>query len=449
MNIEAILSNIPLYTRLDEHLREVIHGASVALMLKVLGAIFHFGFNVLLARLLGAEGTGIYFLALTMTTIATVIGRMGLDNALLRFTAANAAIGKWEAVKGVYQKGMIIAFIASSIIASIMALAAPWLANSIFSKPDLTGPMRLMTLAVIPVVYLMLHAEMLKGLKLIRDSLIVQGVGVPALSFLGLYIFVKFWGLNGAILAYIFSTMIMAIIGFCLWRKAAPQLHNTIGYFKTSDLLQSSMSLFWVAFINLLINWTATFLLGIWGTKVDVGIFGVAYRTAMLTSFILIAVNSIAAPKFAYLYEKRDMKALSSTARNSAKLMTLIASPLLLMFIVASNWIMKIFGPQFSEGATILVILAIGQFVNVLTGSVSCLLIMSGHEHLMRNNVFFVAIMNIMLNFILVPLAGALGAAIATAICISSINLIATYFVWSRLKIWIIPFVYKGVKNKL
>ena len=89
-------------------MQEVVNGASVAFVIKVIGAGLSFGFNVLLARMLGADGAGIYFLALTVTTIATVFGRMGLDNALLRFTAANAAVGDWGAVKGIYRKGMML-----------------------------------------------------------------------------------------------------------------------------------------------------------------------------------------------------------------------------------------------------------------------------------------------------------------------------------------------------
>ncbi|NQU08001.1 MAG: hypothetical protein HQ583_05525, partial [Candidatus Abyssubacteria bacterium] len=49
-----------LRKRLDGHMLEVVNGASVALVLKVLGAGLAFGFNILLARMFGAEGAGIY-----------------------------------------------------------------------------------------------------------------------------------------------------------------------------------------------------------------------------------------------------------------------------------------------------------------------------------------------------------------------------------------------------
>ena len=433
---EFFLSRFPaLRNRLDEHMLEVINGAAVALVLKVLGAGLTFLFNLVLARALGAEGAGLYFLALTVTTIATVFGRMGLDNTLLRFTAANASVNDWSAVKGVYMKGMKLALIASFLSAVIVFVFASVLADKVFQKPELVVPMRWMSLAVVPMTFVILHAQVLKGLKRIRDSFIVFGVGVPAISLVGLLILRESYGVNGAVWAYGIGAILTMLLGVILWHVSTPQLRKASGDFRANDLLQSSIPLFWVASLNMLINWTATFALGIWGTGEDVGIFSMASRTAMLTSLILTSVNSISAPKFAELYKKKEMAALGTTARNTAKLMTLIASPLLLLFLIAPQWVMGMFGDEFQKGGILLSILAIGQFVNVATGSVGYLLMMSGKEKLMRNNVALIAAMSILLNAVLVPIYGALGAVIATAVCLSLQNLIAAHMVSSCLGI--------------
>lgn len=431
-----ILSRFPvLRNRLDEHMLEVINGAAVALVLKVFGAGLTFLFNLVLARTLGAEGVGLYFLALTVTTIATVFGRMGLDNTLLRFTAANVAVDDWAAVKGVYVNGMKLALIASSLSAAVLFVFASVLADKVFQMPELVIPMRWMSLAVVPITFVMLHAQTLKGLKRIRDSFIVFGIGVPAISLIALLLLGGSYGVKGAAWAYTSGAILTALSGVILWHIATPQLRKVSSYFRTSELLKSSMPLFWVASLSMLINWTATFVLGIWGTKEDVGLFSMASRTAMLTSLILTSVNSISAPKFAELYKKKDMAALGATARNTAKLMTFVASPLLLLFLVSPHRVMGMFGEEFQKGGVLLSILAIGQFVNVATGSVGYLLMMSGNEKLMRNNVAFVAVMSVVLNAVLIPLYGAFGAAIATAVCLASQNMIATYVVSSRLGI--------------
>jgi O-antigen/teichoic acid export membrane protein len=433
---------ISFWNRLDHHMREVIEGASVAFVMRLGGAGLAFGFNVLLARMLGAEGAGLYYLALAVTTIATVFGRVGLDNALLRFVAANASVGEWTSVKGVYKKGMKMALGFSALVATVTFAAAPWLAATVFSKPELTVPIRWMSMAVVPMAMVFLHAELLKGLKRIRDSLLVNCVGLHALSLIGLYLMGRAFGVTGAVWAYICATVFMALAGYYLWRSSTPQLRDIEGRFDTRKLLRSAMPLFWVAAMNLVMMWTSTFMLGMWSTSEAVGIFNVAFRTAMLTSFVLVAVNSISAPKFAALYRQGDIEALGSIARNSAKLMTLMASPVLLLFVLAPGWIMGIFGPQFVDGGTVLAIITLGQFVNVATGSVGYLLMMSGHEHLMRNIVAVVAFTCIFLNALLIPHFGVTGGAVATATCLSLQNLLASFYVYKAISIKVIPWPY-------
>ena len=67
----------------DPHMREIARGTLLAFVLKVVGSGLAFAFNVAVARLLGVEGMGLYYLALAVTTIGSVVGRIGLDNTLL------------------------------------------------------------------------------------------------------------------------------------------------------------------------------------------------------------------------------------------------------------------------------------------------------------------------------------------------------------------------------
>lgn len=438
--VEFILYRFPFISRrLDVHMLEIINGAAVAFVLKVLQGGLVFCFNLFLARILGVEGAGLYFLCLTVTTIATVFGRMGLDNALLRFTSENAATADWAAVKGVYQRGIKLALISSFISAVVMFAAAPFLAGTVFRKPDVTGPLKFMALAVVPLSLLILHAQMLQGLKRIRDSLLVNGVGVPALSLMGICFFGKILGVKGVVFSYVVSAVLVALFGIWLWRSAVPQLGNIKEKLAGHELLKSCKTFLWIDVLYMITNWTSILALGVWCTKKDIGLFGIASLAATLTSVILTSVNAIAAPKYATLYVNKQMGALDSTARNSTRLMTLLAGPVLALFLFFPEAVMRMFGAGFVGGGSLLSIMAIGQFVNVATGSVGYLLIMSGNELLMRKNLAFIAVLNIILNVTLVPFAGAMGAAIANAVSLSAMNLIGAYLVWTRMKIWTLP----------
>jgi O-antigen/teichoic acid export membrane protein len=424
----------------DEHMREVVHGASTTIVLKGLSAGLTFGLYVVVGRLLGPDGAGKYFLALTVATVAAVLGRVGLDTTILRFTAANVTTGDWVGVKGVYQKAMLIAAAASGTSALVMALSASWSAR-MFGNGALARPMAVMALSVAPLALLTLHAQGLQGLRRIPEANLVGSVGVPALSLLGVLALAPRWGLIGAAWAYGGATVVTLIIGRWLWRRATPQLTTVTGHIGTHELLDSSVPMFWVSALQLVIAWSSMLALGFWASSAEVGAFGVAHRTATLTSFVLIAVNSIAAPKFAALYKQGDLATLGRIARNSTKLMAIMASPVLAVFLLFPGQVLSVFGPGFSSATTVLCILAVGQFVNVITGSVGYLLSMCGYERLQRNNMAVCAAVCLFLNALLVPRLGAVGAAIATAATLTMQMLIAAAIVWRKLGVITIPFV--------
>lgn len=422
---------------LDIHMREVFRGASIAFVAKGLGAGVEFAFSLWLARMLGADGAGVFFLALSIAAIATVVGRVGLDATLLRYIAAGAGVGDWSMVKGVSRKGMLLAVAAATISSVGMYLFAPTLAETVFHKPELILPLRWMSLSVVPLSLTLLYAQMLRGLRHILASAIVDqhGLCLSLLSLLGLWLLGREWGVEGALWAHLAAAALTLLLAAFMWRALTPQLRTARSSCNLREMLRSCLPLFWVSLINMIITWSGSLALGIWASSADVGVFNVASRTAALTSFILLAVNSIASPKYAALYHKGDMVALSSLARNAAALMTLFAGPVLLFLGLFPQWVMGLFGPQFAPHGRVLVILAAGQFVNTITGSVGQLLLMSGHERPVRNNALFALVLNLVLNGLLTPVYGVVGAAWASAVCLASRNLSAAYLVRKHLGI--------------
>lgn len=434
--IVSVLERFPLVgKRLDAHMQEVVAGASVAFVLKLLAAGFAFGFNVVLARLVGVEGAGVYFLSLMAANIAVVLGLAGLNSVVLRHVAAGVAADNWAEVKGVYTKGMAVSLAASCAAAVVMFATAPLLAEGVFHKPELTGPIRWMSLSVVPVAIFTLQAEALRGLKRIAGSIFVSLLSPSALSIAGVFLLAGAWGVVGAVWAYVAAAVLTAFAGMWLWKRGTAKMDGVKGHFETGRLMESSMPLFWMALMQLVTAWISTFILGVWGTKEEVGIFSVANRTSILIAFVLIVMNTIVAPKFAELYRKGDMQSLGVIARSSVRMMALMATPVFLVFVMAPGWVMGLFGQGFKGGSAALMILSFGQFINVATGSVGLLLIMSGNERAMRNNVIFATAVSLLLNIFLTPVYGVVGAAVATAVSVALINLTAMVLVKRYLSI--------------
>lgn len=420
---------------IDSHTQELVTGAGVAIVVKVLAAGCTFGLNVVLAKLLGASGSGIFYLALTVVVIVAAMGRIGMENALVKFIAANVVAKNTGKVLGVYRKAILYSLCVSLILSILLCFTAPWLSQVILKKPDLTQPLTIMAFAVMPLSLLTLHANALQGLKKIAASISVLTAFVPLLTCFSALLFCSVYGINAVAIGFIVATLITLLLGRIVWVKATAKFSSHTATFDRKQLLACSMPLYGVVMLHLIILWSPLLFLGVWESSESVGIYAAASRTASLTSFGLAAVNSISAPKFAALYQQADMNSLGRVARNSVKITLLFAFPLLLLFVMAPGWVLSIFGEKFTQGAAVLIILAVGQFVNVTTGSVGVLLMMSGNERLMRNNLLFSAIVGILLNLWLIPCFGVIGGAVAAAIVLAMQNLIAFMLVRRNLNI--------------
>lgn len=430
------------------HLRDVLRGASAALALQVVGAAAGFGFNVLLARSLGPRGVGLYYLALTVVGIGTVLGRLGLDNAMLRYVAAGAAKGDWSQVAGVHRKGIYLAALSLTACVIGLLIAAPWIAVGLFKEPLLTEPLRIMALATLPLGLSNLYGESLRGVRRIALATLVQRAGKPLV---GAVLLCGLWWvgvtLTRVALLYVLATAIVFALAVAGWRNSAGPARDLPGEFPTRLLLHTALPLLWVASMNLVMMWTDTVVLGMFCPSAEVGLYGVAARAATLTSFALIAINAIAAPKYAVLHARGEMAPLAHLARRTTVLMIVVTAPLLLLYLAWPGGVLDLFGPEFRQAGEVLMILALGQFVNVSTGSVGYLLMMSGHEKLMRNNIMFAGSLNLVLNFLLVPALGMVGAALGTALSTAMMNIVSTILVYRKLGFLTVPMWRRGFQN--
>lgn len=260
---------------------------------------------------------------------------------------------------------------------------------------------------------------------------LIGNISTPFLVLLGLLAISASTAMDGARI-YLISCALTLLLGYIWWRRAGPYATPRTK-FGASALLRSCMPLWAVMAFSQAVQWSSQLMLGIWGSPADVALFASAMRTAMLTSFVLVAVNSIAAPKFAAMHRKGDMEGLRRSAILSVRMMLVAAVPALIFMLLMPEWLMGLFGAEFQAAAPALMILALGQFVNIATGSVGYLLSMSGHERLLRFNAFIGAGLAVGLGVVLIPSYGLIGAAISTAVSIAVQNLLCAYQVRSVL----------------
>jgi O-antigen/teichoic acid export membrane protein len=437
MILKNFLNKLLKTTEKDKNLIELLKGSLTFLILRISGVFFTYIFIAIISRSYGAKVMGIFALSLTILQISTVVGKVGTDTAVMRFIAEYSTHKTWKNIKKISNKIFVLIIPFSIIISFIIFLKAEWIAKAIFHKEFLSYYFKIVSFAILPNIYLMINTERLRGLKKIIKYSFLKTFAVPFFSFLFIAVSLLFIHKNNLpVLSYVLATLIVTVISMVLWIKEYQKLNNN--QFNINDrttkpnyknLLSLSFPMFFTSSLLLIMGWTDTFMLGIFKELSKIGIYRVALRLATFTSIGLLAVNSILGPKITEHWEKKELKFMKTTIKQATVLILLLSFPIAFIFILFPSFLLGFFGEEFKIGSLSLIMLTIGQFVNALVGSVGLILFMTGKQKVIQNVVFFGAILNIVLNYFLIPKFGINGAAFASMISLMIINIIPFFLI--------------------
>lgn len=422
--------------------REIVKGAGITFYLKIIGLLFSYAFNVLVARIYGAEVMGLFALSLTVASIFSLFAQMGTQSSIVRFVSQYSGKGNYVAVKQVYQKSLQLVLPLSIILSILFYTSSSFIATFIFHTVKLITPLKITAFALPFTTLIAVNTSSLRGLKKIKDAYIFSTILPPVLNTIGLMGLTYF--IVRSFLTPIYVNLLTVFIGagysLLLWKKQSGKLSkNKDSSIKIGrkEIIKASMPMFMTSAMLLITGWTDTFMIGMFRTASEVGIYGVALKLALFTSFTLGAVNSIAAPKFSELYWKREKAKLKNITKFSSKIIFWTALPVFILYILFAKPILGIFGKEFIEGSVVLIFLSAGQLVNASCGSVGLLLNMTGNQNIFRNVMLVGGILNILLNLWLIPLYGIIGAALATAVSTIIWNLITSLCVYKIFGYWV------------
>ena len=190
--------------------------------------------------------------------------------------------------------------------------------------------------------------------------------------------------------------------------------------FDNKSIIKESFPYVSIWFLFLLMSWVDILMLGYFNSQTDVGIYTIALKLAALCTLFLFAANTILGPKISELYHERKTERLAKIVQDTAKYSFLLSTPFFVFILIFPDYLLSLFGAEFNNklAAETLVILSAGQMINVFFGAVIYILDMTGKQILSRNILLFTAIINIFLNWNLIPIYGIKGAAMATAFSI-------------------------------
>lgn len=404
---------------------------------------------LLVSRKYGAEGTGIYSLTTSLLNSLAIFGGLGLNIAVLRYVGQfNKAENGLANMNKLFAYIFQLAFPFSILVGIALFFIAEEVAIRVFENPTYVPALKAGAIALPFFTLNLINVEFIRGLKMLKVSEYLRSINrqIVVLLIVGFSLFS--FGILDAVYAMILGIILSFIISliYILRFFKKNRIINISPNLTKKEVLKTSMPMMTTAVASFILANAGAFLLEMFSTTDQVGIFNVCLKLALLVSIILVVVNTISAPNFAELYWNDKLSELKVVVFQASKIIFFASSVVAFFIIVFSDFILNFFGLEFVQGKLTLIYLVIGQIVNAITGSVGVFLNMSGHQGILRNLILVSVTITIVCYILLVPKFGMEGAAIGFLIGSLLVNVPATIYVKKRLNI--ITYYYPGLKIK-
>lgn len=424
--------------------KEFLKRTSLVFFIRIFGALSSLIVTIVISRNFSPNDAGIFFLLTTIIIIIGNISSLGYGNALLRFISGFKAINNDKSINSFLKEGLSKVFFFSSFACLLFLLIHKPLSELLYGSEDISVVFFTMGLSIPLTALIYVGSPVLQGLG--RDLLAVLMDRILLhLLFLTLLTIIFFFKVNINLFNLSFIYFISSLVVFVICFLSINRLIKlSDGFGKESFVpLKKSASYIWTGLLmTTAALYSCQLILAVFVEPSDVASFIVAQRISFVIGFSVLAIQHIAAPRFSRLYKLKRFDQLKSLALFCSRICYLIAIPMCsILFIYSQESILLLFGEDYIYASSLLNVLLIGQFINIITGPVVFLLLMTGNEKDVRNADLISGPFIICSGIVLTFFFESMGAAVATSLTMILKNLICAYYAKKRLGYNIFNFV--------
>jgi O-antigen/teichoic acid export membrane protein len=365
-------------------------------------------FYIVLARAAGVQGFGRLVLAITIAQTTAVITRLGLETAAMRKTAEARAAGE-SRVGHIVLVGASVAGIVSIAGMALLALAIAFVPR-LGSYRDAFAGVNGIVLITIPILGISpIVAGTLRGYGGIRAAAIAESVLQPGVSLL--MVCIALWSGNPAAAAAALLVSTLATLIYSVFRlHAAGALHRGGS---ASGMIRLGLTIVVYVGLNALGAALDLLVLGRLRGAAEVALYAAAVKTGRGLLLVSEANTVAIAPSIPHLLRRGDLEHLGLMYRTSLRWIALLTAPAALLFFIAPELILRLFGTRFAAAAPLLRMHAIVFAIFAFAGPAKSYLLMAGRERWLTANAALTLAINAALQLTLVPRYGAMGAVVA------------------------------------
>jgi O-antigen/teichoic acid export membrane protein len=387
----------------------------------------------LLARLLGADGYGLYTLAISAAAIFSGIAALGLDDAMVRYVAIMSRRDDPPGLWGTLQIGLGVGAVAGVVVAAVLYAAAEPVAVGLFDEPQLAPLLELLALVMPALTIGKVLLGCARGFSrmdyaAVGQNIVQSTVRVVLLGALALVGMDVFAALVVFVIADISSSFVLVVLlnrEFAFRRPIRREVRHDV-----RDVFGFALPLWLSGLLNQFRRNIEVVLLGALSSVTSVGIYSIVTKVNMLGHVAYRAIIVSVKPTLASLHDAGDRRAISDLYATTTRWTLALNIPFFLIMVLYAEPLLSVFGPTFTVGAGALIVLAVGELIIGSTGISGSIIDMTGHVRVKLANTVLAITLLLGTSALLIPRWGVMGAAVASLAAGTVIETVRVLEVW-------------------
>ena len=409
------------------------------LIIRSFGVLLLFGFTLFITNFYSAENVGRYDFVRSTLMVLGGISLMGTNQSIIYYSGLLNARKSIESIRSIYSEMLKIIFTLSLIILGFfMIFFNESIINDIFKNRESYSLILKTILTLVFFAVTMLNIDTIRALKKTILSEMYRSIFRYLPVFIFAIILLKTNNEELLVEVYLLGFLLLSLFSsirvYMLFKKI-DKPNDKSESFTITEIFKTSSPMALSAIAYFIMQSIDIIILSIYEGFDQIAYYSVSVKLAMLTTLALMSVNIVIAPRIAEIYENQKMQKLQMLIKHSTRIIFLISICLLSVLFFFSEEILGLFGQGYVIANNALLFLLAAQFFNALSGPGAIYLNMTGRQKTLNKILVSALIINISLNFYLIPTQGINGAAIATLVSLIIWSTIATVLIYSRDKI--------------
>ena len=417
--------------------KDIAQGALVNFVGKF-GRLAKGSFIWVVVLLFGKDVLGLYEQVWAIISTLQSVATFGLHRSIVRFIVEAQAAKDKDKEERVLLVALLFSLSFSTIISGLTMLAADWIV-AFYDAPDLGTPLMIMALALPFLAMGTVLVGATRALRIMRVDVYVSSIAAPLiLLVIGSVAGLLEWGLKGLALAQVAMALGRFLLAGYFFRRyfsLGACLKHLRERLPWSVFISSSLPIMINDMINSILLRLDILMLAAYVEPGLVGIYAIARRISSAILKLPESFDPIFSTVVSDLAFRQEHQQLGNRFVTVARWTLIVGLPFLAAMFLIGRRIVDLGGPEMAVLAPTLVVLSTGMTLFGLFALGGPLLIMTGRPYLSLANRIIWLGTNIVLNLLLIPRYGILGAALGTSISMNLANILRVIQIYVIYKI--------------